>query len=136
MGAFYWAQLLCLYYGWPSNTQYWFWCTQKLYILNGMQKISYTLQLTESKYLKCILVLLNYIKLIRTDVCHYFNYVWSSFKIMCTALIVLLLGKMKLPAHYISLLHITLTTFKHLLISVRSENRRSHSRLSVFSLGF
>ena len=62
-------------------------------------KMSYTLRPTHSKYLNCILVMLNYINPIRTDVCYYFNYVWSSFEIVCIALIVFLLRNMNLSMH-------------------------------------
>ena len=70
-------------------------------------KIFYTLWPIDSKYLKYILILLNYINLINTDVCYYFNYIWSSFEIMCTLFIILLLRNMKLFTHYIFLRHIT-----------------------------
>ena len=60
-----------------------------VYINNRMHKVPYTLWLMDSKYLKCILVMLKYINLIKTNAWYYFNNALSSFEIMCRALIVL-----------------------------------------------
>ena len=67
--------------------------TKHIYI----HKISYTLR----PRLEIFEMYFSSVNPIKATVYYCFNYVWLSFEIMCIAIIVLLMGNMKLFTHYI-----------------------------------
>ena len=89
-----------------------------------INKICFILRPIDSKYLKWILALLNYIIPIKIDAWFYFNYLGSSF--MCIAFLDFLQRNMKLVTHYFFLLLITYNIwvkfFEYLIISTWLES--------------